>query len=432
MNARAPRVLAAQILAGVQRGRGSLSESLRQSLPAAGRDAALVQELCYGVLRFYPRLDFWLERLLARPLKNGEPEVRALLWLGLYQLSESRVPAHAAVQETAEAARILGKPWAVALVNAVLRRFQREQETLRTALEGNEPARHLHPQWLIDAVRHDWPANWETLLAANNARAPLTLRVNRRRTARAEFLARLAAEGLRAENCRHAEDGVVLAEPRDVRDWQIFNTGLCSVQDEAAQLAAPLLDVQPGMRVLDACAAPGGKTCDLLERVPGIEMLALDQDAGRLERIRENLERLGLHAGLQAGDAARPGDWWDGKPFARILLDAPCSATGVIRRHPDIKLRRRAGEIAAAAALQARLLEALWPLLEPGGRLLYATCSVLAAENAAVMTAFLAAHSDAAAVPLPEAWGVAAGPGRQILPGEAGMDGFYYAGVRKI
>jgi 16S rRNA (cytosine967-C5)-methyltransferase len=293
-------------------------------------------------------------------------------------------------------------------------------------------ARHAHPQWLIDALERDWPAEAERMLAANNAPPPLWLRVNAQRSSVTGYLAVLREQHIEAHTEEVTPDGVVLSDPLDVRQLPGFDAGLVSVQDGAAQLAAPLLGVESGMRVLDACAAPGGKTGHILEHTPAIELIALERSRERVQLIGDNLQRLGLEAQLVRGDARRPQEWWDGRGFQRILLDAPCSATGVIRRHPDIKLLRRAADIAPLSREQDALLRALWPLLEPGGRLLYSTCSVLHAENHAVIAKFLEREPTAAPVALPRALDaivtpVEGAPGLQILPGAAGMDGFYYA-----
>lgn len=434
MAATAPRVLAVQALLSVLRDDLTLTLALERATQGCAdpRDAALVSELCYGTLRWEPRLEAILARLLQRPMKTADLDVRLLLLLGLYQLSAMRIPAHAAVQQTVEASRSLGKEWAAGLVNAVLRRFQRERAGLEAAVAQEPAARYAHPAWFIEELQRDWPEHWQTMLEAGNARPPMTLRVNRRRTSRQEYLATLAGQGIGAKACMHSSDGVILDAPMDVSALPGFKEGLCSVQDEGAQLAAGLLDVGAGMRVLDACAAPGGKTCHLLERHADLKaVVAVELDPKRAARIRENLARLGLQAELKVADAARPAEWWDGAPFERILLDAPCSASGVVRRHPDVKVRRTPGEVAAAAGLQARLLAALWPLLAPRGKLLYVTCSVFQRENLRQLEAFLAGRGDAETLPIAADWGVAAGPGRQVLTGEGGMDGFYYACLQK-
>ncbi|MGH8283544.1 MAG: 16S rRNA (cytosine(967)-C(5))-methyltransferase RsmB [Gammaproteobacteria bacterium] len=428
------RAVAANVLVTVLRDGRYLNNALRELRPTTlpARDAALVQELCYGTLRFQPRLKFWLAQLLQQPLKDRDLDIHVVLLSGLYQLTEMRVPPHAAVQETAEACRHLHKQWAVKLVNAVLRRFQREQARFQSALPQHEEALYAHPRWMIEQFRASWPEDWQPILEANNKRPPLTLRVNRRVTTRDALMAEFAAAGICAQVCVHSADGLVLTTPLNVETLPGFSAGKFSVQDEAAQLAAEIMDVQVGMRVLDACAAPGGKTCHILERHPDADVLALDNDATRIAKIHDNLQRLGLKADVRAADAGVPDDWWDGHPFERILLDAPCSATGVIRRHPDIKARRHPQDVAAATVLQARLLAALWPLLARGGKLLYATCSVLSEENALLLRSFLAMQHDAKAVVLCAEWGVSAAPGRQILTGEGGMDGFYYACLEKI
>ena len=434
MAAKPVRVLAANTLLQVLQGGLTLTQALESAAKecADPRDAALLAELCYGCLRWQPRLEAYLSRMLERPMKAADLDVKLLLLLGVYQLSAMRVPAHAAVQQTVEACRGLGKEWAAGLVNAVLRRFQREQADLEAAVELDPVARYAHPAWFIEELRHDWPDHWQAMLEAGNQRPPMTLRVNRRRVSRDAYLAALAGQGIAARACVHSADGVVLDAPMDVNALPGFVGGHCSVQDEGAQLAAGLLDAGPGMRVLDACAAPGGKTCHVLERHPDLKlMLAVELESRRAARIRENLERLGLAADVRVADAGQPGHWWDGEPFERILLDAPCSASGVVRRHPDVKARRTPAEVAAAVGLQARLLNALWPLLAPRGKLLYVTCSVFQRENARQLEAFIAGHDDAEPLPPEAGWGVAAGPGRQVLTGEGGMDGFYYACLHK-
>jgi len=428
----APRVLAVQALMAV----AVEDQTLTQAADAAAvlcndpRDAALVKELCYGVLRWQPRLEAWLTRLVARPLKPADQDIKFLLLLGLYQLAYLRIPDHAAVQQTVEACRLLEKGWAAKLVNAVLRRFQRERAGIEAAVADDLEARYAHPRWFIEELRRDWPQHWQTMLEAGNERPPFTLRVNRRVQTRDAYLDKLAALGLAAQPCHHSPDGITLETPMDVKLLPGFAEGAVSVQDEGAQLAASLLDAADGMRVLDACAAPGGKTCHVLER-HSLHMTAVELEARRAQRIRENLTRLKLDAVLKVADAAEVQSWWDGEPYQRILLDAPCSASGVVRRHPDVKLRRTPQEVAAAAGLQARLLGALWPLLAPRGKLLYVTCSVFQRENAAQIAAFLAGHPDAAAPPLQTGWGVTAGAGRQVLTGQGGMDGFYYACLEK-
>lgn len=396
------------------------------------REAALARELAFGVFRWLPRLDPMLPRLMKRPLKRKDANVRAILLIGLYQLLFTRIPAHAAVAESVGLSRKIGKPWTEGLVNAVLRRFQREGAGILEAVCQSEAAAYAHPAWLIDAARQAWPNAWQRILQAGNARPPMTLRVNARRSTRDAYLERLRAAGMAAEPAVHTRHGLVLERPVEADALPGFAQGAVSVQDAAAQLAAPLLSPEPGQRVLDACAAPGGKTAHLLEIQPAVTTLvAVEKDARRLPPLKSTLDRLGLSGHVIHGDAAAPQRWWDGIPFDRILLDAPCTATGVIRRHPDIKYHRRQGDVETSTRLQRRLLEAVWPLLAQGGTVLYATCSILPQENQQQVLEFVESRSDAVQCPIQSEWGQAAGPGRQILPGDHGMDGFYYALLTK-
>jgi len=429
-----PREVAVAVMVDVL-GRGrSLSASLEEhtSRLENGRDRAFARELCYGVSRWLPRLQACLDKLMQKPLREKETVVRAVLLLGLYQLMYTRVAEHAAVAESVSLARRTGRHWSAGLVNGVLRNFQRRHTRLTAELDGGEQGRYAHPLWLVNATKDAWPQQWQRILDGNNERPPLSLRVNARRCSRDAYLADLAGDDIAASPIAHTRHGLRLHEGRDVDAVPGFQEGLVSVQDGAAQLAADLLDLRPGMRVLDACAAPGGKSAHILEQQAGLEeLVALDCDAHRLQRVAQNLQRLALEATVLHADAGEPGDWWNGAPFHRILVDAPCSGTGVIRRHPDIKLHRRVSDIDAMAAGQQRLLAALWPLLAPGGLLLYATCSYLPRENDHVLAEFLAKHPDASGGPMPYAWGRATEHGRQVLPGEDTMDGFYYAMLGK-
>lgn len=429
-----PRLAAARALAAVLSGKASLNSSLPAQLDKVeDRDRGLTQDLAFGTARWQPRLDLLAAQLLQKPFKAADADVQALLLVGLYQLFYTRIPAHAAIGETVGCADKLKKPWAKGLLNAVLRRAQREGEALLADLERDPVVRTAHPRWLQKTLKAFWPQQWEAICAANNAHPPMILRVNRRHHSRDAYLALLEAAGIGASACRYSRDGIVLDAACDVRDLPGFAEGWVSVQDEAAQLSADLLELAPGQRVLDACCAPGGKTCHLLEAEPGLaQMVAIDLEAKRLARVRDNLERLQLDAELIACDARDTASWWDGQPFQRILLDAPCSATGVIRRHPDIKLTRQADDIAALAALQGELLDALWPTLEVGGMLLYATCSSLPTENTDVIDAFLARTPGARELDLATEAGVRQPHGRQLLAQEGGHDGFYYAKLIKI
>ncbi len=426
-----PRAVAAKAVHEVTANGRNLDRALEMaSVGLEGRDRSFTRALAYGTVRGYPRYAALSGLLLTRPLKRRDRVLADLVAVGLCQLDAMRVPAHAAVKETVAAARALGRPAAAGLINAVLRRYQRERTALAEQLSSSPEFRWAHPAWLIDRIRADWPEDWEAVLGANNRQAPMWVRVSRRHGSRDGWVARYAALGGAAEP-GPAPESLRLGEPVDVAELPGFAEGEVSVQDAAAQLAAGLLDPRPGEQVLDACAAPGGKTGHLLELAPEAHVTALDSDPARAARITDNLARLGLEARVKVADAARPEDWHDGTPYDRILVDAPCSGTGVIRRHPDIKLLRRADDIESLSAAQDRLLDALWPLLRPGGRLLYCTCSVLREENARRAGAFLERHRDASAVRLEAAWGRADGPGRQILPGETGMDGFYYACLHK-
>ena len=429
-----PRLAAAKALTAVLNGKASLNSSLPLQLDKVeARDRGLTQDLAFGTARWQPRLSALANKLLQKPFKAADADVEALLLVGLYQLLYTRIPAHAAIGETVGCADKLKKPWAKALLNAVLRNAQRESEALLTELEHDPVVRTAHPRWLQKSLKAFWPQQWEAICAANNAHPPMILRVNRRHKTRDAYLQLLVESGIEAQPCVFSQDGIVLAEPCDVRNLPGFAEGWISVQDEAAQLAADLLDLAPGQRVLDACCAPGGKTCHILEVEPELAgVVAVDLEAKRLVRVRENLERLGLSAELIAADGRDTATWWDGKPFQRILLDAPCSATGVIRRHPDIKLTRQPDDIAALATLQGELLDAMWPTLEVGGILLYATCSTLPTENTEVIEAFLARTPGARELDIAGQFGIKQPHGRQLLAQEGGHDGFYSAKLIKI
>jgi 16S rRNA (cytosine967-C5)-methyltransferase len=428
LRAEAARALSSIVFDGV-----SLRAALIDANPriADSRDRALLAASLFAASRWWLRFDAALGLLTEKPLPPKAREVRALLVLAFAQLAVLELPAYAVVAACVDAARVLGQPHYAGLANAVLRRFLRERAELDAKLDADAVTRHAHPRWLIDAIERDWPQQAEAIFAANNHEARLTLRVNRRRIEREELLARLRAADVVADAHADLSDAIVLAQSTNVTELPGYADGAFSVQDGAAQRVVDLLDLHDGLRVLDACAAPGGKAAHMLERAQ-LRLVALDSDGARLPRVHENLARLGLVANVMTGDAAVPAAWWDGKPFERILIDAPCSATGIVRRQPDIKLHRRAGDIAPLAKTQAALLQSLWPLLAQGGRMVYATCSVLRAENEAVVAAFLDAHADARALPLPAAFGHPAGAGRQNLPGENDSDGFFYAALEKI
>jgi 16S rRNA (cytosine967-C5)-methyltransferase len=393
------------------------------------KDKAFVQAISYGVCRQYHRLDFILSQLLDKPLKDAE--IKALALVGLYQLSFMRVKSHAAVSETVSAIP-KKKQWAKGLLNALLRRYLREQETLEAQVNQHHPAAVSHPDWLIQRVEHDWAEHAAQIFHENNQQPPLVLRVNLARTSREAYLQRLTEQDITGVAVDFCPTAIVLDKPVGVELLPEFAAGWVSVQDTAAQLAASLLNVQAGQRVLDLCAAPGGKTAHILESQPQLkEVVAVDIEANRMQRVAENCQRLQLSPTLIVGDAAHPESWWDGQLFERILVDAPCSALGVIRRHPDIKLLRRPEDIAVLHDLQRDILNAAWSMLASGGVLVYATCSVLKQENEQQIHDFLATHADAIEHPIVADWGISVSHGRQILTGTAAMDGFYYARLGK-
>jgi 16S rRNA (cytosine967-C5)-methyltransferase len=402
----------------------------------AAKDRSAVRAITLGTVRWYLRLTAVLDQLLERPEKLV-PEVRALLATALHQIEYSRNPLHSTVDAAVDAARVLRQERTAGLVNGVLRRYTREKEALLASADESLAARTAHPQWLVDEIQAAWPEQFESILEANNGHPPMVLRVDLSRGSVPDYIAELAAAGITGIALPWAPSAVRLAEAAAVTALPGFSEGRVSVQDAAAQLAAPLLDAKPGMRVLDACAAPGGKTGHLLEHTSGLaEVVAVDIEEHRFGRIRENLERLGRKATLVVGDVRKPDEWWDRRPFQRILVDAPCSSTGVIRRHPDIKLLRRPTDIAALAQTQLAILDSCFRMLAGGGRLIYATCSVLPAENRDVLSAFLEKHRRARAFPATLATAVPgaqiSGDGVQLLPGtEAGTDGFHYACVEK-
>lgn len=431
------RAEAARVVAAVVGDGRSLDAALaRAEGRIAGSDRPVLRVLCYGALRNHWRLQANLAGLLKRPLKARDKLIESLLVIGLYQLSDTRVPDHAAVSMTVEAARVLRQPKFAGLVNGVLRNFARQGQSAAHNAEvaADEQVAFNHPAWFIERLRADWPDHWQAILTANNEQAPMWLRVNATYGSAADYQ---AAHGVEGSLLAGVPGALRLAQPAPVEQLAGFRDGLVSVQDAAAQLAAPWLLAHGGGRVLDACAAPGGKTGHLLELL-GEEaaLTAIDVDAERLEAVRENLARLRLTATLKTADASHPDESWSGREFDRILLDAPCSASGVTRRHPDIKLLRRDSDIPALAALQRAMLQALWGVLAPGGRLLYVTCSVFSEENDEVVSDFLASNPDAAEDRLLHDYNIRdlmleKRTGFQVLPGTAGLDGFYFACIDK-
>jgi 16S rRNA (cytosine967-C5)-methyltransferase len=429
-----PRAMAARVIARLQQDRGSLQRLLPWAENQVDdKDRSLLRELCYGTARQAPRLELLLSKLLRKPLKDDE--LPALMLVGLYQLEFTRIPDHAAIAATVEAARHLKLGHATGLVNGVLRNALRNKEALIRKLSGNPQFSSAHPAWLQQAIKTAWGEHAKAVFAANNSNPPMALRVNASKSSRDDYLSQLQQAGIAAQPCAVSPCGLVLEKPVPVLQLPGFEQGEVSVQDESAQLAALLLEPQAGERILDACAAPGGKTCHLLELQPDLQLTALDVEEERLDRVIENLERIGGQAELICADAAQPDEWWDGQQYDRILLDAPCSATGVIRRNPDIKLLRRAEDIAELAELQGRILRAMWPLLKPGGTLLYATCSILPEENSTQVARFIADTGDAGdntpQLLNGEPWGLPQDAGMQLLPGIFAGDGFFYARLEK-
>ncbi len=420
--AKNPRTEAAKILQSVIYKGESLTTALTNN------DSPLVSDLCYGSLRWHQPLSFILDELMSKKLKNKDKDIECLIRIGLYQIIYQNTPDHAAVGETVNALKGLKKPWAKNLVNAVLRNFLRGQEKLLKQKDDYWPARFAFPQWLLDRIKNAYPENWQAIFAESNKRAPMTLRVNLNHQTRNEYLEKLKEAGIDAEIVASVDTAIMLAKPQNVFELPGFEEGEVSVQDAAAQGASILLDCQDGMTILDACAAPGGKTGHILESAKDLSVIAMDSSESRLKRVAENLDRLKLSATIVASDALETDNYAKDILFDRILLDAPCSATGVIRRHPDIKVLRRDSDIKQLAQLQGKIMDALWQKLKPSGIMLYATCSILPEENETQVAAFLDRQNDAEIISIPNAQNL----GRQIFPGDEGMDGFYYAKLKKL
>jgi len=427
------RHVALTMLQSVLDSGNNLGEAEPANTAVDARDRAFARHLAYGVLRWLTALEWLADQLLKKPLRQKDRDINRLILIGLYQLWKGDAAAHAAIHESAECARNVGKPWAVSVINAVLRRFQREQDDWIARLERRDE-QYAHPAWLMQALRDDWPDDWQQIADANNQPGALWLRLNRQFDSD-ETIAGLREGGFEVEPHTGVAGAIKVSPAAAVSALPGFDKGRFSVQDPAAQLTGGLLQLKPGQRVLDACAAPGGKTCHILETDPELALTVIDISKARLEQVSQNLGRLGFNdrpgVRLVAANAADPESWWDEQPFDRILLDAPCTATGVIRRHPEIKWLRSPEQVADAVLLQARLLNQLWPLLKAGGILLYATCSVFKAENNMQIQQFLKHHEDAALLDIEATWGRKLNFGQQILPGEQDMDGFFYARLLK-
>ncbi len=428
------RVDAARAAASIVDGGKSSSQAISAVLYGQGlsvRDQGMVKEMALGVVRWYWTLEDIANRMLKASMRKKDRIIFFLILVGLYQLKFMRIPPHAVVNATVSGCEVIGKPWTKALVNGMLRNYQRRSAEIDGQAATVE-ARTAHPRWIHDKIRAAWPEQSETILDTNNRRPPMSLRVNLHRIARDQYLECLWAANLKAAVDVCTESGIVLEKPTAVESLPGFVDGLVSVQDIAAQLIAPRLDIHPGHRVLDACAAPGGKTAHMLEIAPGVsELVALEADPGRLEQLRSNLERLGLAATCVVADGTCTDQWWDGRLFDRILIDAPCTGSGVIRRHPDIKHHRRATDLIQLCRIQSKLLDALWPLLVSGGKLMYVTCSVFPEENESQIGDFLARHSQVEVLPVSAPVGLDRTIGRQTLNGVDGLDGFFFTLLRK-
>ena len=416
-----PRTSAAKILHAVIYKGQSLSVALSDN------QNPLVSDLCYGSLRWHEPISAVLDILLSKKIKSKDKDIECLIRVGLYQIIYQNTPDHAAVGETVNALKGLKKPWAKNLVNAVLRNFLRGQKKLEKEMLESEAAQYAFPDWLIDEIRTAWPDNWQEILSQSNHRAPMTLRVNRKTQSREEYLQKLNNTAIEAFTVADVVSAIQLKTPQNVHDLPGFDDGEVSVQDGAAQRASLLLDCEDNMTVLDACAAPGGKTGHILESANNLEVIAVDNSLTRMQRVIENLERLQFQATSIVDDVLKVNSFAEDKMFDRILLDAPCSATGVIRRHPDIKVLRRQTDIDELSVLQSKMLDVLWGKLKSGGILLYATCSILPVENENQIDAFVKRHTDLMVMPLT----FAQGHGWQVFPGEKDMDGFYYAKFKK-
>ena len=426
-----PRIAAALTLTQLLKQQGSLATLLPQHTQHFNdQDNRFIQELCYGCCRWYPLLEQLLSQLLKQGLKKKDSDIKALLLLGLYQLQFLNTADYAAINESVNAAIFFKKPWAKKLINAVLRQYQRDQQNL--FLQAQKEQKIAHPRWLEKKIQQAWPVNASAVFDANNQHPPLTLRINQQQLSRDTYLTVLKDKAIEAKKAPYSQQGIYIEKPVPVTNLPLFIEGAVSVQDEAAQLAASLLDLKPGLRVLDACCAPGGKTCHIAESESNLKQLvALDVEERRLQKVQDNLKRLKLAADIHCADATQPKQWWDGQFFDRILLDAPCSATGIIRRQPDIKLLRTPEHIEQLTELQLQLLQALWPLLVEGGILLYATCSILPEENTELVERFAQQQSDAIHEYIDADWGLPQTYGRQLLPTDKGHDGFFYAKLKK-
>lgn len=429
------RLIATQIIEQVFESKATLTHALRnnESFKQAGNDKALIQEICYGTFRWYIQLEYILNLLLEKRIKKKDSRLKYLMIVGLYQLRFMRIPPHAVVSETVNTCKKIKMEWAKSLVNAILRRYIRETELFNPDIDNDDGLRTSHPKWIVDQLRRDWPEEWKSILDANNQHPPMYLRVNEQRQSREQYLIKMEQTGIGGQFTPYSKQGILLEKPIDVDQLPGFNKGEVSVQELAAQLSVELLDLKPEHTVLDACAAPGGKSSHILETQAKIKSLTvIEKDPNRAKRLSETLNRLGLHAITKVSDINDIEHWWDKEPYDRILLDAPCSATGVIRRHPDIKILRTPEEVNFINTLQMQLLETLWQTLKPKGLLVYITCSIFKQENSELIKQFIDNNNDCVLNPIDAEWGKDTGYGKQILTGQNNMDGFFYSCLEKI
>lgn len=428
------RLIASQIIEQSVENKMTLSLALNNndSFKNAGKEKALIQEMSYGTFRWYIQLEHILNQLLDKKIKKKDSRLKYLILIGLYQLRFMRIPPHAVVSETVNTCKKINMLWAKGLVNAILRRYIRESEQVATSIEKHESIKTSHPKWFIEQLRQDWPEHWQSILAANNQKPPMYLRVNKKNQNRKTYLSKLDEAGLKGTATAYSDDGILLETAVDVQQLPGFNEGDVSVQELAAQLCINLLDLKSGHNVLDACAAPGGKSAHILETETALKSLTcVEKEANRTQRLVDTLQRLKLNAKIKTSDINNLDNWWDKEKFDRILLDAPCSATGVIRRHPDIKCLRTKDEVDNINTLQKELLNKLWQTLKPDGLLLYVTCSILKQENRHVIESFINDNDDCELKPIKAEWGLDTEYGRQILTGQNNMDGFFYACLKK-
>lgn len=434
-----PRHVAIKVLSNILLKKGSLSTQLaRHQSSVAIEHTPLLKELCFGVCHQYPKLNSIGLHLLAHPFEEKDTDLYALLLLGFYQLTYMNIPDHAAINESVEACRHLDKEWATKLINAVLRRYQREEREIIEQLIKMPSIEFNHPKWLVKRFKKHWPEQFERIITSSNSRAPMCIRVNDQQVSRETYINKLKERGIDCSKGLYSPSSLYLKEPVGINQLPFFQIGEVSIQDEAAQLSAHILSPENGDRVLDACAAPGGKTGHLLEVSPSIELTAVELESWRLEKIESNLDRLSYQANLICADASDLAAWWNKNPFDKILLDVPCSATGVIRRNPDIKINRKPADIEELVVIQKAILNNVWQTLKPDGYMLYATCSLLPEENELQIANFLTNQKDAREVPLDSLngtlrsdWGVEVSHGKQLFPNESGHDGFYYCLLKK-